>query len=85
MLILYLPLLAGLGWSSHVIPDPYASYLLMYVEKSASSAPLFLLLAWAFAVAFFISSVVKRNPQFQYLIEFFLALILDIWVSTVAY
>ena len=70
MLILYLPLLYAVALLSRVAPDPLAGYLSLYVGASAEYEVILLLLASILGLSFFIASAVKRNPQFQFLLEF---------------
>ena|SRR5437773_1369470 len=74
MLILYLPLLYLIALLSRTTPEPLAGYLSLYVGASAEYESLVLLFASIFGLSFFVASIVKRNPQFQFLLEFVAAL-----------
>lgn len=86
VLILYLPLVLGLSFLERAITGArFVTYLAGFMEIAAASMPFVLLFAWVFALAYLIASVVKRNPQVQFAVEFFVALALDLWVATTVY
>ncbi len=74
MLLLYLPVLLGLAYLSRIVPEPIAGYLSQCVDASGHAEPLVLLVAAVLGLSFFIATLVKRNPQVQYLAEVVVAL-----------
>jgi hypothetical protein len=77
MLLLYVPVLVALMYLQDAIPDPISSYFSDFVSRSTNSMPRLLPLTAVIAMAFFIWSVVRRNPQLQFLLEIAAALGLE--------
>ena len=59
---------------SRIVPEPIAGYLSQCVDASGHAEPLVLLVAAVLGLSFFIATLVKRNPQVQYLAEVVVAL-----------
>ena len=74
MLILYIPMLIGLGFLAQALPEPLAGYLSEFVGSSGRSLPWLLVAMWIFSLAFLIASVLRRNPQVQFALELIVTL-----------
>jgi len=73
LLLLYFPLLICLGYVSNQMSGQVAIYVALFVGASGQRFAVLMLIAAIFGLAFFVASVVKRNPQFQFLIEALIA------------
>lgn len=84
-MLLYVPVLLVLAMLSQALPKPFGNYLEIYVGASGESTAFLMLVATVLSLGFFIASAFRRNPRWQYLLEFILALALCVAMSSVTY
>lgn len=70
MLLLSLPLLYAVNWVTEVLPNSVSQPLSLVVDAAFSAGWLITLLAAIFGFSLFIASALKKNPQFQFFVEF---------------
>lgn len=75
LLVLYAPVLFALAALSAVVPGSHSGYLQQFVAASAWSLPVLMVFAAVFSLSFFIESIVRRHPQIQFALEFFIVTI----------
>jgi len=80
LLILYVPIIAFIGYLGNWIPHVMLGILEPCINGLISSVPLLMLISAIFAMAFFVASVYRRRPQIQFLLEVSIAVNIILWI-----
>ncbi|WP_428036083.1 hypothetical protein [Amphritea sp.] len=73
MLLLYLPILMGLGAVFKDVQGELAASMRMFVGVAGWNYVMVIAFSALFSSSFFIASIVRKKPQVQFFIEFIIA------------